>query len=278
MVSNAELEELYVSQELSTRQIGKILGVNHVMVLKWLKFYDIPLRDRFSAIRLRLHRAAPPKTELADLYLNKRLKIRELSQHYRTNDRIVRKWLVSYGIPLRDKNDNLKTEWSDNERQHLSQKRKEFLSNPKNLEAHLKATQTEKRRERAAKANRESWQDPEKRAKRMSNMLKASFKRPTQPEQRLIDLIAKYNLPYRYTGDGSFIVAGLNPDFVEVNGRKLAVDVFGDYWHNIKQDEPARTEQGRKAIFADYGWELVVLWEHEINNLPEEELVAQLKK
>ena len=37
----------------------------------------------------------------------------------------------------------------------------------------------------------------------------------------IIDLINKYNLPYKYTGNGKFILGGKNPDFVNVNGEKI---------------------------------------------------------
>ncbi len=90
--------------------------------------------------------------------------------------------------------------------------------------------------------------------------------RPTKPEQRFIELSRKYNLPFRYTGNGSFWVenTNINPDFVECNGHKVCIEIFGDYWHtplfnhHIKFD---RTEKGRKGILKKYGWKCIVLWQ-----------------
>lgn len=102
-------------------------------------------------------------------------------------------------------------------------------------------------------------------------------KKPTKPELQMIGLIEKYNLPYKYTGDGSFWIEYLNPDFVECNGRKVALEVFGDYWHNRKNMSYCQTLEGRKAILERYGWKLVVVWEHELNTLPDQEILRRLE-
>lgn len=93
------------------------------------------------------------------------------------------------------------------------------------------------------------WNDPEWKAQQIQKYLTASFIRPTGPERKLIRIIKKYKLPYKYTGDGSFIIGGLNPDFVNINGEKIAIDVFGDYWHTLKADRETYTEEGRKKFF-----------------------------
>lgn len=99
-----------------------------------------------------------------------------------------------------------------------------------------------------------------------------SSRRPTNIEQIVIDVIAKYSLPFRYTGDGSFIIGRKNPDFVNINGEKIAVDIFGDRWHEL-EEIPLR-----KAAFAEYGWELVILWGHEVESMTELEIAKRLPK
>jgi G:T-mismatch repair DNA endonuclease (very short patch repair protein) len=106
--------------------------------------------------------------------------------------------------------------------------------------------------------------------------LKGLCRRPTEPERKLIEIIARHNLPFKYTGDGSFIIGNLNPDFVNVDGGKVALDVFGDYWHTLKAKMECYNEEGRKRIFAEYGWELVVIWEREINCLSEQEILHKI--
>jgi len=41
----------------------------------------------------------------------------------------------------------------------------------------------------------------------------------------------------------------LNPDFVNCNSKKIAVEVFGNYWHDKARRE---TEYGRSRIVATF--------------------------
>jgi DNA-binding transcriptional regulator YiaG len=119
--------------------------------------------------------------------------------------------------------------------------------------------------------------DPTFRYKLIKNVQRMLKRRPTKPEQKLLEIIRKNNLPYTYVGNGSFWIGPLNPDFVNNNGEKVAVELFGDYWHRIKQSIPFHQQiEGRRQILQRYGWTLKVIWEHELNKLPEEEIVRRL--
>ena len=100
----------------------------------------------------------------------------------------------------------------------------------------------------------------------------------TKPELRFMGICEKRNLPFRYTGDGAFWIGRINPDFVECNGKKIAVDVFGDYWHSplFRQDmTQTRTYEGRKKVLSMYGWGLVVFWESELKSENAEKIVLK---
>lgn len=89
----------------------------------------------------------------------------------------------------------------------------------------------------------------------------------TKPELIFAAICNKYNLPFKYTGDGTFWIHNINPDFVEVNGKKIAVEIFGDYWHSPLLKRNMRynqTYEGRKKILKRYGWKLIVLWESDL--------------
>lgn len=98
--------------------------------------------------------------------------------------------------------------------------------------------------------------------------------KPTAPEKRFIEICEKHDLPYKYVGNGKFWVENVNPDFVESNGRKIAVEIYGDYWHMLP-NIMARDER-RTATLGKYSWKLLVLWEHELDELPEEEIVRRV--
>ncbi len=94
---------------------------------------------------------------------------------------------------------------------------------------------------------------------------------PNKPEKKIIDIINKYNLPYKYTGDGAFWIENMNPDFVNCNGEKIALEVFGDYWHRDDNGE-------REIMLKKYGWDCIIIWEHEIKELPELEIVKRIRR
>lgn len=94
----------------------------------------------------------------------------------------------------------------------------------------------------------------------LGKILKGRVKRPTKPEQQLIDWIDKYKLPYKYVGDGQFILGGKCPDFLNINGKKQLIELFGTYWHDIF-DVAKRTEH-----FRQYGFSTLIIWEDELNN------------
>jgi G:T-mismatch repair DNA endonuclease (very short patch repair protein) len=63
-----------------------------------------------------------------------------------------------------------------------------------------------------------------------------------------------------YVGDGSLIVGGRCPDFMNKNGKKKVIELFGDFWH--KNDNPDE----RIAHFRHFGFDCLVVWEHELKN------------
>jgi len=96
----------------------------------------------------------------------------------------------------------------------------------------------------------------------------AAHRKPTRPEQFLINYFKKHNLPYKYTGDGTFSIGRMVPDFVNINGKKHAIDLFGDYWHSKEFAERTglkyESVTARKRKFKKCGWTLTVIWEHEL--------------
>jgi hypothetical protein len=102
--------------------------------------------------------------------------------------------------------------------------------------------------------------------------LKAVCKKPTLPESRFIEIIRRHDLPYRYTGNGSVIIGGKNPDFIATNGTKQVVEIFGNYWHNPSLNplvDLDRTYDFTVEHYQRHGFNCVIIWENELedNNL-----------
>jgi len=107
----------------------------------------------------------------------------------------------------------------------------------------------------------------------------------TKPERIFEALCKKNNLLFKYTGDGSFWIGknpSVNPDFIECNGKKIAVEIFS-YWHDpLKRHckvPYSGTYKGRKKILKKYGWKLIVFWQEDLEREDAEQFVLlTLKK
>lgn len=128
-------------------------------------------------------------------------------------------------------------------------------------------------------------------SKRLKELIRAGtfcparhvHKKPSLPETRLIQIIEANNLPFIYVGDGSLIIRGLNPDFIESNGKKKIIEVFGrafhdpSYKHAFKKKIPYyQLEGGRKSIYAQLGFDCLIIWDDELND--EGEIVKRINR
>lgn len=126
--------------------------------------------------------------------------------------------------------------------------------------------------------SRERWQDPNY----ISKIIKARNTKPNKLEQRLTELLSREFPEFKYNGDYSLGIslAGLIPDFVNVNGKKQVIELFGDYWHspNIAGKKWRDGEIGKIMAYNSVGYKCLVIWEHELKELSEEELVGKIIK
>jgi len=103
----------------------------------------------------------------------------------------------------------------------------------------------------------QNWQDPEF----VKKQYEARLIRPNKPETKILSLLQKlFPNEWRYCGDFSFMIRSKNPDFVNINGQKKVIEHYGTYWH--KDDDP----DDRINIFAQDGYQTLVIWEHELKN------------
>lgn len=103
----------------------------------------------------------------------------------------------------------------------------------------------------------ELWQNP----KYVTKQMKARNVRPNKAELTL-DSLLNLHFPeqWRYVGDGEVIIGGKCPDFININGKKQVIELFGIYWHSVL-DIAKRTEH-----FRQYGFSTLVIWEDELAN------------
>ncbi len=87
--------------------------------------------------------------------------------------------------------------------------------------------------------------------------------------------IDKYKLPYKFVGNGEFFIERKNPDFVNINGEKKAIEVYArKHKEKMRNTTIENWKKERSDIFGKYGWEVIYFDEVE---LTEENVLKTLK-
>lgn len=118
------------------------------------------------------------------------------------------------------------------------------------------------------------WQDPEW----VRQMMLARQAKPNKLEQRLIKILAEHFPEYKYNGDFSqgVLLGGLTPDFVNVNGKKKVIELFGTFFHTGERATSwKRTELGKIMVYNSLGFECLVIWDYETQD--EGELLEKIR-
>ena len=124
-----------------------------------------------------------------------------------------------------------------------------------------------------SEVHKENWKNPEF-ARRM---VEAQNRKPNGPELQLLSVLSKH-FPdeWKYVGDGTFWLEGKNPDFMNVNGEKQVIEIFGYYWHDPGYFPSRMSEEELIAHYREYGFNCIVFWEFDVYN--EEEVVERMRE
>jgi len=137
----------------------------------------------------------------------------------------------------------------------------------------------ESRKRHLSKINKRLWKNADYAKKQFTIMQYGLGLRPTKPEKKLCRILKKlFPEEYKYVGDGKVWIDGKNPDFINVNGQKKLIEMFGDYWHGkeITGLNKRIHRKQRQKHFSRYGYKTLIVWEHELNN--NKKLFVKLKK
>jgi hypothetical protein len=82
-----------------------------------------------------------------------------------------------------------------------------------------------------------------------------TFRRPNKTEEKLTFLFQTiFPNEFKFVGNGSFVIEGLNPDWINCNGKKLIIELFGEPWHTKEEVEE------RIETFSKYGFKTLIIW------------------
>jgi len=138
-------------------------------------------------------------------------------------------------------------------RKHLSMVRK---ANPDLMNY---KPMTKKNRKANSIRMKKRWKnDPIFIKKVVQSLYKGTCKNQTSYEFFISDLCIKNNLPFVYTGDGTFLIGRKNPDFVNKEYR-LAIEVFSDFYKLRTNKDVKSYKIKRRKYFAKYGYKVLFL-------------------
>ena len=105
---------------------------------------------------------------------------------------------------------------------------------------------------------------------------KALRRHPTSSlELKFQKIIDKFNLPYKYVGDGKFFIGKKNPDFVHKNTKKIAIEVYARiHKEKMRNMTITKWKSERKNYFSGYGWKTIFFDEVQLN---EQNVISTLK-
>lgn len=118
-------------------------------------------------------------------------------------------------------------------------------------------------REKRSRETKELWKDETF----QHNAMKATAVKPNGKERKLTKILNNlFPGEYKYVGNFKFWIDGKNPDFMNVNGQKKLIELFGDYWHSesVTGEPPNKNEQKRIRHFKKHGFNTLIIWESEL--------------
>ncbi len=226
------LYQKYIIEELSIYKIAKISNYHPQTIYRYLKNFNIPRRSIAEARKGKNHsEETRKKMSLSAIQRSK-------NPEYKEKQRLS----------------HLGNKHSKKTKEHLSSIRKGKSCPWK------KGTPPKKVRDKISATLKKRYQDKEFKEKMIKALLRGLMIRPTSYEKKIIEVCKKYSLPFRYVGNGDFIIAGKNPDFIHNNGKKLFIEVFHNYWKSKDY------RKSRAMLFGQYGFKVLFLDDSDMEN------------
>jgi len=195
-----------------------------------------------------------------------------------------KKQLMSVAPSSEDKSISLKKLWDDPNSWFNSDQAKKLRSGhmSKMLDEWWSEggiLRTKEHSEKVSENARRMWSNPKMKEKMVKSMFKAVSSTPNSTENYLLELIEEW-LPTEYEYNDSQLIGGRKPDFISTNGKKKIIELFGCYWHNCPYHTRADREMEinedfdklvkdieneRKEHFAKFGYDTLIIWEHDLH-------------
>ena len=261
IIPKEELERAYIEEKKTINEIANNYKCDWKTVRGLLIQYKISILSPSKCKSRHLKIPIPTKEELERLYVTEKKTTVEIGKMAGCASGTIGRYLRKYGIPIRDSSESQMGKT-------LSEEHKESIH-----KSNIGKNKGKKRPDLIEMAKDRDFQ-----TKRLRGYFKAINAKPNKTEQRFIDIIAKHNLPYKYVGDGEFILGGKCPDFINTNGKKEVIEVFGRVFHSplftFRKNMPYhQTYEGTIAHYKKYGFKCRIFWDTDVTRADAEQFV-----
>ncbi len=280
-IDKRELEDLYIKQKLSSYECGKILHCSAFTISKNLRNFGIPVRNNSQSHKNKFY------TEISKRKISEALegikrseetkeKMRKSKVGTKDSEATKRKLSKAHiGQIPRNKisiNERRLRELYIDKRLSLK-KCGDFLGcSTTPIRRSLREFGIQVRSISEANKGQVAWNKNKRMTKEyIKNALTRRI--PSSLEEKFQSIVDKYNLPYRYVGNGSFIIENYNPDFINTNNEKIAIEVYARYYKRRNKVSIEEWKEERSEVFESYGWKLFYFDETEVT---EESVLSKL--
>ena len=257
----------YVDNKKSTRQIAKQRGCSYSTVLCYLVKYNIKRRIT-GEINRGKHKYNISKKYLIQEYIKNKKSVKQISEDIGCDKVTVYNYLHDYNIKVRTKSEAKKLLNRTGKRSYAYKNGnycKKYYCKDCGKEVSISSGAYGNCRCFSC-SHKLKWKNKDFRDKIVKAQRKGRQLTPNKPEKLLNKLLnSLLSKEYKFVGDGKVILGGFCPDFINCNGQKKIIEMYGDYWHN-KPDYKKRDKR-RLIAYKKYGYKTLIVWEHELKDL-----------
>jgi len=286
-IDKRELEDLYVQQKLNACECADFFNCSETTIRRKLRYFNIYVRTSGESQKGRKFNKER-KTNISKGRLERKDRLGYLNSQ-KTRDKMSEAmkgkipWITgktkkdypqlsNSGVKKGNIPWNKDMKMDDNFCKKNSKVHKGLLSGENHPMYGKHHTEEAKKKNRQAHLGNIPWNKNKKMTKEyIKNALTRRI--PSSLEEKFQKIIDKHNLPYRYVGNGSFIIENCNPDFINTNNGKIAIEVYARYYKLRNHTSIDKWKNERAKVFREYGWEIIYFDETEVT---EENILVKL--
>lgn len=217
------------------------------------------------------------REELYDLYWNQKLSDAKIAIIFGVTAKAILKRRRVLGIPARSLSESITGELNGFFGRHhdipMSERHK--WSRPGEANPFFGKHHTEEAKMAMSKKKKELCKNTDF----LRKVMIARDMKPNKSEMKLTDILNRhFEGEWKYVGDGrdGTVIGGKIPDWININGKKLIIELFGNLWHSIPGQSYSRTAEGTVKHYATYGLKCLIVDYREVRD--EQKIVAKIKE